>query len=110
MKKRLIGVFALFTLIPIVALAHGFAGNGWANHMGFMGTDWGNHMGFMGGGWMMILWIGLLIFAIVAITRWTTGSTKNLAVTRDARSILAERYAKGEITQEEFREIKKQLK
>lgn len=99
----------LFTLSPIVTFADGFAENRWGNHTGYMGAGWGNHMGFMGAGWMMILWVGLLILITVVITRWAIAPKKNLAFTTDARSILAERYAKSEITQQEFLEMKKQL-
>jgi uncharacterized membrane protein len=109
MKNRLIGMLTLFTLSPFVTFADGFSKNSWGNHMGYMGDGWGNHMGFMGGGWMMIFLMSLLIITIIAMTRWVTAPRKKLAATNDARSILAERYAKGEITGEEFLEMKKQL-
>ena len=109
MKNRIMGMFILFILGPIITFAHGFGEGGWGNHMGFMGTGWSNHMGFMGGGWMMILWIGLLILAIIAMIRWVITPKNNLVVANNAQSILAERYAKGEITQEEFMKMKKQL-
>jgi len=67
-------------------------------------------MGFMGGGWMMILWIGVLVLAIVFIAKMAAAPKKNLLFTNDAQSILAKRYAKGEITREEFNMIKKELK
>ena len=63
------------------------------------------------GGWMMFLWIviiGLIVWGIVALTR--RGSTS----TRDDRresplDIAKRRYAKGEITKEEFDRIRKDL-
>ncbi len=111
MKNKLFAMLALFTLSPFLIFADGFSKKSWENHMGYMGDGWGNHMGFMGGGWMMmILLAGLLIITIIAITRWATAPKRNLAVSNDARSILAERFAKGEITREEFLEMKNQLR
>lgn len=110
MKNRILSLTMLFALTPFVSFAHGFSEGGWDGHMGFMGSNWGNHMGFMGGGLMMILWIGLLVFAIYAIVRWIVNQKKGHTLTGNAYGILAERYAKGEITLEEFTEIKKQLK
>ncbi|MBU2511490.1 SHOCT domain-containing protein [bacterium] len=65
---------------------------------------------FFGGGWMMILWFGVLLLVVYAIIRWTNSTKQNRIVSSDALSILAERYAKGEITTEEFNVIKKELK
>ncbi|MFH2130024.1 MAG: SHOCT domain-containing protein [bacterium] len=109
MKKGFIGMATLFSLSPVVAFAHEFGESGWGNHMGFMGSGWGNPMGFMGGGLMMFIWIGLLILAVVAITRWVATPGKNRVTTINAQGILAERYARGEISQQEFVEMKKQL-
>ncbi len=102
-------MLTLFTLSPFITFAGELVENGWENHMGYMGAGWRNHMGFMGGGWMMILLMSLLIVTIIVMTRWATTPRKGLAVTNGAHSILAERYAKGEITGEEFLEMKKQL-
>ena len=63
------------------------------------------------GGWMIIVWIvilGLIIWGIVVLTRRGT-STPGAAQKRDPLEIAGERYAKGEISKEEFEEIKKNL-
>ncbi|MBU2644023.1 SHOCT domain-containing protein [bacterium] len=73
-----------------------------------MGREWGP-LAFMGGGWMMFLWVILLIVAVVLITRWAGTSGRRHSVTDNAKSILAERYARGEISQEEYSAMKKQL-
>lgn len=72
--------------------------------------NWGpSSMGYMGGGWMMILWMILLIVGIVALVRWIAGSRRTMHFGNSALIILAERYAKGEISQEEYEAMKKQL-
>ncbi len=64
---------------------------------GFMG-------GFMGGG-MWLFWLILLVVIIVLVKLF-------VSPTKDAESamdILKKRYAKGEITKEQFEEQKKSL-
>jgi putative membrane protein len=75
---------------------------------------WG-HMGGWGGGWMW-LW-GLVITALfVVLIVWLvrTVSADGRTPPRDpadrAREILAERYARGELTTEEYRERIEQLR
>ncbi len=58
--------------------------------------------GMGGGWWMMILWWVIIIAAIVLLVRYMT--TQNSAL-----NILKERYARGEISKEEFQEKKKDL-
>jgi len=74
------------------------------------GDDW-NHMGW-GGGWMW-LWgiamMALLVVLIVWLVRIGSGATPGGTPTaRDpgerAREILAERFARGELSTEEYRE------
>ncbi len=63
-------------------------------------------MMFFGGG-MWLLWIviiGLIVWGVIALTRRGQSSTK-----RDSLEIAKERYAKGEITKEEFEQLKKDL-
>jgi putative membrane protein len=82
----------------------------------------GNYYGHMGGfgfgfGWifMLIFW-GLIIWAVFALVRGVTGHgccghshDENRHEGRNALDILKERYAKGEIPKEEFESIKKDL-
>ena len=60
-----------------------------------------------GGIWMVVLWGGLVALIIWGITRLTrhTGSRQNTG----AIDIARERYARGEITREQFEQIKKDL-
>ncbi|MFH2131659.1 MAG: SHOCT domain-containing protein [bacterium] len=98
MTFRKISLSAFLVLIPFAVFAQGFRQ-----------SCWGNQIGFMGGGWMMLLWVILLIVAVVAITRWAGTPGRRHSVTDSAKSILAERYARGEISQEEYIAMKKQL-
>ena len=111
MKNRLIGMLAFLTLSPVLTFAHGFGWDeGGGNHMGFMGGGWGNHMGFMGGGWMMIFWMVLLGLLIATAVKWIFFSRNKPEVSGNALNILTERYAKGELSQEEYQKMKKELR
>ena len=79
---------------------------------GFM---WG---GMMGGGLMMILFWGglivLVVLAIQAITRASSNQSRHSsdsfgATEKSALEILKERYARGEISQTEYNEIRGQI-
>ncbi len=111
MKNKLAGLLILLSLSPVMLLAQGAGWEGcWGNRMGFMGRGWGGHMGFMGGGFMMIIWILLLVFIIIAVLKWIFPAKFNSGATASALSILSERYAKGEISEEEFQTMKKALR
>ena len=76
--------------------------------------DGGFYMGF-GGIWMVLWWI-LIIAGIVALVKWLVDSStpRNRDIDRGspgktALDILKERYARGEIDQEEFREKMRDL-
>ena len=63
------------------------------------------------GGWMWILWIviiGLVVWGIIALVKHSS-STSNISQKRDPLDIAKERYAKGEISKQEFEEIRKNL-
>lgn len=73
-------------------------------------NDGYGHMDGWGGGWMW-LWGTVMMVAIVVAVVWlartVAGQNQTPAPGRDterARSILAERYARGELTTEEYRE------
>lgn len=76
-------------------------------HWGDYGWSWGWGMGF---GWlfMIIFWI-LVILGIVYLIKLTARGTKKEEKEETALDILRKRYAKGEITKEEFDRIKDDL-
>ncbi|HAK88130.1 MAG TPA: electron transporter RnfE [Nitrospiraceae bacterium] len=67
---------------------------------------WGTGMGF---GWlfMIIFWI-LIILGVVYLVRLIVGGEKR-TTGETALDVLKKRYAKGEISKEEFEEKKKAL-
>ncbi len=69
------------------------------------GSDWGH--GAWGVLWMVLFWavvIGLVYLLARAVTPGRSGERP-----RDARDILDERFARGEISEEEYRERKRVL-
>ena len=63
----------------------------------------------LGGGFMWLFWI-LLILVVVWAVKSAGGSSKNPTETpKSALDILEERYAKGEIDQQEFEQKRKVL-
>ena len=79
-----------------------------------MGNYFGDGYGFMGGGFggfLMILFWGLVIWAIVALVQSASNSRQSHGGSREdeAMKTLRERYAKGEITKEQFDQMKKDL-
>lgn len=89
-----------FAFSPVAVMAQGWRGNG----------CWGyGFPGMFGGGWMMIFWTALLVGLIFLIVRWASRSVPKRSATNNAMTILTERYAKGEISQEEYRKLKDDL-
>lgn len=101
---------ALLIAVPLI----------WVSFWGW--KDWGWHMmgpGMMGGfgwGWfipiLILLFLGLIIWAIVTLVRGASQSGNSDAVSSrsdSALEVLKARYARGEISQEEFERIKKDL-
>lgn len=72
------------------------------------GTGWGNWiLGFL---MMVLFWGGLVVLLVLALRGWdrnrrTDGRTRN----PDARAILEERFAKGEISEDELEERRRVL-
>lgn len=82
------------------------------NYFGNMG--WGYGFGF---GWIfMVIFWGLVIWAILALVRGGLGHSccghnhdENKRKESNAVDVLKERYAKGEISKEDFERMKKDL-
>ncbi|HYZ97285.1 MAG TPA: SHOCT domain-containing protein [Acidimicrobiales bacterium] len=66
-----------------------------------------DHRGWDDGpGWFVVfpfLWIALVAFLVFAIWRWRRGGPPGRSEP-GARSVLGERYARGEISADEYRE------
>ena len=58
---------------------------------------------------MIIFWGGIIALIIWAVMRFTRGTGSNTPQRSDPLDIAKERYARGEITKEEFDRIKRDL-
>ena len=67
--------------------------------------DWYPFMGF----WMNFIWL-IIIIAIAYFVYKQIKSGTVLAPSKNAEDLLAERYAKGELTREQFMEMKEDIK
>ena len=107
-KTALIIGGVIVAILIIVPLIFGLFG-GWQGYgYGMMGPGM---MGGFGGFWfmpiIMIVFWGLVIWGIVALVRGVSaGSTGPSAQTDSALEILKRRYARGEITKQEYEERK----
>jgi putative membrane protein len=72
------------------------------------GAYWG--IGF-GGFWMVLFWAAAIAFIVWVVKKLTERSNAHVDIISTAipLDIAKERYAKGEITQEEFLQLKKDL-
>ena len=71
---------------------------------------WFNGMGWwmmFGGIWMIVFWGGLIALAVWGISRLSRRS--NTIDRQDPLEIAKERYAKGEITRDQFEQMKRDL-
>ena len=74
-----------------------------------MGDGWGS----AAYGWfalMHLLWWAVVVIGIIGLVRWSLGSRRARPGATDAAlDVLRERYARGEISREEFEERKRVL-
>ncbi|MGD9976248.1 MAG: SHOCT domain-containing protein [Desulfatirhabdiaceae bacterium] len=112
-NRLLLGLLTIWGLNNLL-LSPAFAqSGGYRNwHMGrWMMGDWG--MGWFGMIMMLLFWV-LVIAGIVVLIRWlvqNTGNRSRSSVGTDSKAmdILKERFAKGEITRDEFESMKKEI-
>lgn len=107
LTNALMGLAVMLTAIPVSALADGDRPG-----YGHYGWEWGwGHMIF--GSLMMVLFWGGIILIIVLAVRWLGHGPSHGAGSSqpDSRAldILRERFARGEIDQEEFENRKRML-
>lgn len=64
----------------------------------------------MGGMWLgLIFWIVIIVLIVYLIVRFANQQNTRTTSNESALDILKKRYARGEISKEEFEEIKKDL-
>ena len=73
------------------------------------GYSWGGSV--FGALMMLLFWGGLVALVVFAVRGWGGGPQGRTGETRgpDARAILEERFARGEISEEEFEERRRVL-
>ena len=72
----------------------------------------GMHWGFaFGGFWIVLFWAALIAFVVWVVKKLTERKDVHIdtTITTKPLDIIKERYAKGEITKEEFIQLKKDL-
>jgi len=67
----------------------------------------GSHV--FGGGFMWIFWIILIFVVVWGIKGFTTAQNNTLIQKQSALDIIKERYARGEINEQEFEKMKSNL-
>lgn len=100
--KILMTIFIILLVFPLVGLAD-------VEGCGFIG-GWNYMMNFGYGG--MLMWIIFAVILVVAIYFIINNSKSNESPGRSKQTsldIIKERYAKGEISEEEFEKMKRNL-
>ena len=83
---------------------------GWPNMMGGFfggGMGWiGMILGFI---FFILIIIGIILFIVWLVKRVAHSGTEHPKISNKAMEVLKERYAKGEITKDQYEDIKKDL-
>ena len=106
----LVTAWGLNTVLLSPAIAQSGGYRNWHMGQSMMG-GWG--MGWFGMIFMLLFWV-LIVAGIVFLIRWLVQSMdsrkqSNVGTGSQAMDILKERYAKGEISRDEFESIKKEI-
>lgn len=102
----LLVVLGALVLLPVLGMSFGFGGMGGMMGPGMMGGRGMMGGWYGGGGWGGLLFLVLVIAGVVLITR---GLLDKGGRADDALAILRQRLARGEITTEQFEELKRAL-
>jgi putative membrane protein len=105
MKRILTFMTFLILTVPVALMAR-WRGDGYGYCGGY---DFGRYFSFGGRGIMMILTIIILVLLIIWAVKAIKTGQSNPFKSQDPLTILKTRYAKGEISKEEFNEIKKEI-
>jgi len=104
-----------FTVAVSIGMFMFVTGHAFAQGSGMMGPGmmgWGYGMGWLGWIFMIIFWI-VVIAGVVLLVRWivSTGEkSRGPQLSKDtAIDILKKRYAKGEVSKEEYERMKKDI-
>jgi putative membrane protein len=99
-------------ILAVLIIVPGIFGANWGGQSSGFGMMGGMMNGFGGMGLMAIVWIvfiGVIIWAIVAAVQNSTESKSPGSAADSALDVLKKRYARGEIDKDEFNEKKKDL-
>jgi putative membrane protein len=72
--------------------------------------DWGAWHWGMGSGWIfaILFWV-LVLVAVIALAKWLSSSIAWPGASRRPLDILRERYARGEITRDEYEQMRRDI-
>ena len=102
---RSIAIMATFAMLPTAVAADPPADwQGRYDHM-----MWGGGYGMVGGLMMLLFWGVVIVLIVLAVKWFTENQAGGHRGRRDAIDILRERFAAGEIDEEEFDRRKKAL-
>ena len=105
---------ALGALAGLAITVPALAGTGRQGYWDHHGMMWGGGSGWFLGPLMMLLFLVVAVVVVVLVVRWLGGPGGGVSGAsgpsgKSALRILEERFARGEIDEEEFRERKRAL-